>query len=134
MGNGSILTNRTINFRMKNQLIKLFQDEEKAMAALRIIETDSISVIMEHYAARNRARQCYNPPSYNDLKMHVLNVMLEGYGVEGFQIEDVGDDESYCHYVNMGDTYTSTILLYNGDFKVGCWGDVAEMYNYNAIY
>ena len=128
------MTNQTINFRMKNQLIKLFQDEEKAKAALRIIETDSISVIMEHYAARNRARQCYNPPSYNDLKMHVLNAMLEGYGVEGFQIADGYTEKCYCSYVNLGDTYAYTILCVGGDFEVGCWGDVAEMYNYNAIY
>jgi len=117
---------------MIKQLTKLFQDEEKAAAALRIIETDSISVIMDHWAARNRARQCYSEPSYTDLKMHVLNAMLEGYGVEGFQIADGYTEKSYCSYVNMGDTYATTILCVGGDFEIGCWGDIAEKYNYDS--
>jgi len=34
------------------------------------------------------------------------------------------------HYVNMGDTYDTTVLWVNGKFRIGCWGDIVERGNY----
>lgn len=33
-------------------------------------------------------------------------------------------------YCNAGDTYATTILMVNGRFRVGCWGDIVERGNY----
>lgn len=34
-------------------------------------------------------------------------------------------------YCNTGDPYTWTILYYNRNFHVGCWGDIVERGNYD---
>ena len=34
------------------------------------------------------------------------------------------------YYCNGGDTYDTTILKVNGQFRVGCWGDIVERGNY----
>ncbi len=34
------------------------------------------------------------------------------------------------HYANSGDTYSPTILYFNGNFSVGNWGDIVERGNY----
>lgn len=120
---------------MKKDLIELFQgDESLANTALAVIESNDIDFIMSFPAAKRRYDECYNPPSIKDMKLHILNALLEGYGVESFQIADGYTEKCYCSYVNLGDTYTYTILLYNGDFEVGCWGDVAEKYNYDTNF
>lgn len=35
------------------------------------------------------------------------------------------------HFVNKGDTYETTILFVNGNFRIGCWGDIVERGNYS---
>lgn len=34
-------------------------------------------------------------------------------------------------YCNMGDTYTTTLMLVRGNFRVRCWGDIVERGNYD---
>lgn len=34
-------------------------------------------------------------------------------------------------YCNAGDAYATTILLVNGRFRIGCWGDIVERGNYD---
>ena len=55
------------------------------------------------------------------LKMERLNKELRGYGVEAIRI---GDD--LLSYVNLGDTYTPTICLFQGKFEVVDWGTIVE--------
>jgi hypothetical protein len=117
---------------MKKDLIKLFEGEEAlANTAIAIIESNDIDFIMEFPAAKVRRAECYSPPSINDLKLHILNNMLNGYGVEGFPITDGFTEKCFCSYVNMGDSYSRTIMCVGGDFEIGYWGDVAESYNYD---
>lgn len=34
-------------------------------------------------------------------------------------------------YCNTGDPYITTVLLVNGRFRIGCWGDIVERGNYD---
>lgn len=34
------------------------------------------------------------------------------------------------HYVNTGDPYKTTLMIVDGKFRVGCWGDIVERGNY----
>lgn len=75
-----------------------------------------------HPVGAARVAECYHPPRTWDIRMHVLNAAIGGYGVEGFQ---TGKGEQ-VEYVNMGDTYTPTIVRFRGHYRVACWGDIAE--------
>jgi hypothetical protein len=66
-------------------------------------------------------------------RMNAINKCLEGYGVES-----INCNVYYHHYwgnccalyVNMGDTYTPTVI-YNaitGKYAAMCWGDFVEKY------
>jgi hypothetical protein len=68
-------------------------------------------------------RECYNPPSTRDLRMECLNELLETHGVEAFETE-----KGWCYYLNVGDPYVTTILKFNGHYRLCCWGDIAERY------
>lgn len=50
--------------------------------------------------------------------------ILGGEDVEGFYLKD----NRLCAYVNMGDTYATTILRIGNSLQVGSWGDVAERF------
>jgi len=69
--------------------------------------------------------KCYNMPSGHELRFAAIDELLGGFGVEV-----VGDVNNYppridLEYVNMGDTYTGTVL-YDGRWEVGSWGDWVE--------
>lgn len=68
-------------------------------------------------------RSCYNEPSYHAKKMYALNVVLQMHGVE-----EIIDSNGYrlCEYLNSGDTYTTTLLFYNGKYHIGDWGSLLE--------
>ena len=82
--------------------------------------------------------QCYHRPAEIELIMCALNQVLDGYGVEGLQIEGHWTDNYWMDYVgsyvNLGDTYVPTIFYladekyWKKGFKVKSWGEVAEKY------
>jgi hypothetical protein len=77
-------------------------------------------------------RQCYNLPRDDELIMCAINELIEGHGVEAIRYDDMYIDSYHqdivATYVNMGDTYNTTILLDSatGDYQVTCWGDYVE--------
>jgi hypothetical protein len=66
----------------------------------------------------------HNPHSLNELKMQMCNIALDLYGVEAFETLHNG----WCEYVNVGDPYIATIVLFGGRFFVGGYGDTQERY------
>jgi hypothetical protein len=74
-------------------------------------------------AGAARVRECYHPPSTRDLRMECLNELLETHGVEAFETE-----KGWCYYLNVGDPYVTTVLKFNGHYRLCCWGDIAERY------
>lgn len=79
-------------------------------------------------AAQDRLRACYNRPSDMDLVLTVVNSLVDAHGVEGVPWEPGAmHDDEYLSYVNMGDTYASTIVWTpDAGFEVTSWGDAYE--------
>ena len=65
-----------------------------------------------------------------DSRMESINDLLGTCGVEYIQ-EGRGDNSPAITYCNTGDTYCATVMLINGRFIVGCWGDVVESGDYD---
>lgn len=60
--------------------------------------------------------------------MHAINELVGGYGVEGIGPGRSGDYAPPYEYVNMGDTYATT-LIYDRDkdrLFIGDWGTIVE--------
>lgn len=80
-------------------------------------------------AVNDWIKDCYNEPTLNEQIMCAINAILDGHGVESLTIDNgdcCGDQE--FSYVNMGDTYNTTVILdEDGNFMLGCWGDIAEL-------
>jgi hypothetical protein len=107
-------------------------DDAKAATILDLMRTDAS---LTHPAVVAWAEQCYHDPrrnsdSHAECQMVAINAELEGYGVEAIEGRYI---DHYHHniqaaYVNMGDTYTPTILFDNERrmFRVTNWGDWVE--------
>ena len=79
----------------------------------------------EYQSVRDLEARCYNPPGYTYRLMTALNEILEGFGVEVLWTRD-GD--GVYEYVNLGDTYTTTLVrkIDTGTVMIRCWGDLVE--------
>jgi len=66
-------------------------------------------------------------PTYT---LQKISDIIDGFGMESIQ-EGNNSRSPAIYYVNMGDTYDTTILWVNGNFRVGSWGDIVERGNYN---
>lgn len=79
----------------------------------------------DYRSVQDLTRQCYNPPDYAHRLMTALNEILEGYG-----IECIGGTNGHpvAEYVNLGDTYTVTLVrkCETGTVMITTWGDFAE--------
>jgi hypothetical protein len=91
----------------------------KATASVvkRVFTANRTELLDDFEAARRRTAECYNRPGLTDLRMTVIDDLLETHGVEG--------DEN-IEYCNAGDTYAPTICYYQGRFVVSSWGDIIE--------
>ncbi len=66
--------------------------------------------------------------------MRFADELIDGSGVEalyvrdGQVVTDGWDSTPLCEYVNVGDTYSPTIIYMSEEhaFRIGSWGDVAE--------
>jgi hypothetical protein len=70
---------------------------------------------------QDRIRECYHSPDTYDLRMTALDQLANTDG-----IETIETPQGLCHYLNAGDTYSATLILYQKRYRVGCWGDIAE--------
>lgn len=67
-----------------------------------------------------------------DQKLNALDVVLDGFGVEGVRVEGAWIDNYHgdivASYVNQGDTYTETVVYDHetDEFHVTSWGDWLE--------
>ena len=74
--------------------------------------------------------KCYNPPSFHTVKMAMLDKALGTFGVE-YIAKGHNVKSPAIEYCNAGDTYATTVLYVNGNYRVGCWGDIVERGNYD---
>lgn len=68
-----------------------------------------------------RVAECYHAPTTQDIRMECLNALGDFHGVEGFDTK-----RGECLYLNAGDTYTPTLVRFNGAYRIASWGDIAE--------
>ena len=59
-----------------------------------------------------------------------ISDLIGGHGVE-YIASGSGPRSPAITYVNMGDTYDTTVIWVNGRFRVGCWGDIVERGSYD---
>lgn len=113
--------------RLNYKQLNLSKEKEKELRNVINGKAD-----LESYdSVKKRIAECYNRPMYSELQMTAINEILEGYGIEGMQGE--WQNGSWCHivfeYVNMGDTYTPTVILHRDKgFIITSWGDYVEKY------
>lgn len=71
-------------------------------------------------------RQCWNRPKGIELKLCAINHVIDGHGVEA--IFDSGAKWPDMEYVNLGDTYTATVVFDWVEHKwmVTSWGHWIE--------
>jgi hypothetical protein len=82
---------------------------------------------MNFYETWKRINACYHRPSLHEIKMNLLDELLGSYGVEFINLEPGNYSwPKGIEYLNMGDTYTPTIIYYNNRYSIGCWGDYLE--------
>ncbi len=77
---------------------------------------------------RHAEETCFHQMNYKHRLMIALDEILEGYGVEC-----LGTGNPHYprfEYVNLGDTYTTTIVLNieTGRIFIDSWGNVVERY------
>jgi hypothetical protein len=74
--------------------------------------------------------QCYNRPSTEELQLHAINQILEGYGIESLRTTKFKNGywcDILCAYVNMGDSYIHTVIRHRKHgFMVASIGDIIE--------
>ena len=75
-------------------------------------------------------KACFNKPNNEGLKMHAINQVLRGYGIESVRTSKCKNGywcDILCTYVNMGDSYLPTVIHHRKHgFMVASIGDVIE--------
>ena len=82
------------------------------------IDPDSFKTVSEW------VRQCYHAPGRHDRVALALNEVIEGFGVEAL-IPD-GAVHAVAEYINVGDTYDTTLVHTGRGWRVTSWGDYVE--------
>jgi hypothetical protein len=84
-------------------------------------------------AAMEKAESCgynfANPGRELRQALRDIDVLIGGCGVERIAAGD-GQRSPAIAYVNLGDTYETTVMLIRGRFRIGSWGAVVESGNY----
>jgi len=96
---------------------------DKAKEAKELLTMSRLN-LLETPEGERRDKECYHSPSTADLRLSCLNELGNFHGVEGFSTK-----KGLCLYLNAGDTYTPTLVLFQGRYKVSCWGDIAEKFS-----
>ena len=80
----------------------------------------------DYHALRNNFEGAQDKFGWKMLKQ--VDQILNTCGVESIRLKMRDGEVRWCSYCNSGDTYNTTVLLWNGKAWIGCWGDLAEKY------
>jgi hypothetical protein len=110
----------TMNKPSIKTLSRVFTDPKRAREILDMGRAELESLP----AGFRRVSECYHSPKTYDIRMECLNeIEPRLYGLECFDTR-----KGPCFYLNAGDTYTPTLIYFQGRYSVTCWGDIAEKY------
>lgn len=106
-----------------NRLEAAFPGKGKELRALLKGETKTRA----YKSVQDLIARCYHKPEYSYRLMTALNEILDGYGIESIRKD--GAAYPIAEYVNMGDTYNTTIVykLDTGTIQVTSYGDFVEV-------
>lgn len=129
----------TVRTPSAKKLLEAFPDLDAKQARLiralakAVSEPEELETLVEKVPATQRyVRSLFSSPYDGSagwritVAMHAINEILGGFGVEG--LGGSHDRAPLYEYVNMGDTYATT-LLYDNDkdrLFISSWGDVVE--------
>lgn len=100
-------------------LSQVFDNPKKAKAILKM----SRQQLLEIEACQWLVRRCYNPPRNYELVMAALNALETGvYGVENLE----SNNDYYAVFINTGDIYNTTVIFWQGRYRVQSIGDFIE--------
>jgi hypothetical protein len=105
-------------------LSTIFGDNAKQAKALLLMSREQL---LRTPVGAARVAECYHAPTTQDIRMECLNALGDFHGVEGFDTK-----RGECLYLNAGDTYTPTLVRFNGAYRIASWGDIAERHLANA--
>mgnify|MGYP003340015665 CR=1 FL=1 len=98
---------------------------DRAPEARRVLEMRRAE-LLEHPVGARLARDCYHPPTTTDLRMTVLNSLAGTHDVECIAMDHRSNGIGLVTYLNAGDTYKPTLVLWDGRYRVESWGDRLE--------
>ena len=98
-------------------LSTIFGDNAKQAKALLLMSREQL---LRTPVGAARVAECYHAPTTQDIRMECLNTLGDFHGVEGFDTK-----RGECLYLNAGDTYTPTLVRFNGAYRIASWGDIA---------
>lgn len=92
--------------------------------AIRDILHGKVKLKQTYKSVRELCDASYNVPSYEHKVFTALNEVIEGSGIEYIEKNEV----LKATYVNMGDPYTTTLLLRDGSglMQLTTYGDFVE--------
>lgn len=97
----------------------VFDDAKKAREILEMSRTQLIGLP----AGSLRVGECLHAPKTYDIRLHCLNAIDSGlFGIENL----VSACGSYASYLNTGDSYTPTLIYWDGQYRVQSIGDFVE--------
>ena len=97
--------------------------DDSAPLLRRILKSRSRSEILALSSdAAELERRSYGRQSMQSLRFAALSQVLGGFDAESFRTRK----GEWVTYVNMGDTYTTTLVKFRGTYRVSDWGSIAE--------
>ena len=115
------------------KLVEIGIDDGQARLLRRVLQTndtDRLEEIMDKHrttlaTSRRWLHRCYNQPDVEQMQMEMANEIIDGCGVEGCGEVDMRNGPP-LEYVNLGDTYQTTLCRFRDRYIVSCWGDIVE--------
>jgi len=82
----------------------------------------------EYKSVQELMARCYHKPDYAYRLGTALNEILDGFGWEALHKEGNPSGDPIAEYVNLGDTYTTTLVRKcdTGTVMITDWGSFAE--------
>lgn len=108
-------------------------DKDRAKLLRRVLEanhsdklSDMIDELRPTFATTNKWwTSCYGRPGIAQIKLTMANDLIEGHGVECSGEVDMRNGPP-LEYVNLGDSYDTTLCRFQGRWRVASWGDIVE--------
>lgn len=107
-----------------NTLSSIFDD--KAKQAKRALTCSREDLLSTETAAYECQRASYGKRSTNYLRLVELNDLGDFHGVERVECENGQYEGAYARYLNAGDIYNGTLILWQGNWRVTTLGDFVE--------